>query len=326
MYNRKRILSGILFLLIIVLLCTGCNYNKKTNKDRKNTDNKSVFNTVKYKNGLELTNYSGDYEDLIIPESVDEKRIVKIGGIYEDNSFYGAFSSCNCKRIRVSSSIKEIEPAAFLSASKLESIEVDKNNKTYASIDGLLYSKDKKTLICIPPNYNNKTFIIPDGTVSVKSLVYNKLEKLIIPKTLKTIDIKCDYPAWYYDSKYVSADKLKSIIVDRNNKKFKSQNGILYNKQGTELLIFPQNSEIDEFTVPKNVRAIKYFYVNYLSKLKKLQIGRNVKIIEMESDYDFDLAESYRPTKLSIIGYKDSEIYKWYKKQNKSEYLVFRLI
>lgn len=319
MHNRKYILSGVLVLFIIVLLCAGCNNNKKTNIDRK-----IKFNTIKYKKGLELTKYSGNYEELSIPKFVDGKKIVKIGGFYEDDTFYGPFRGSNCKRIKLPSTIKEIEPDAFLSAYKLERIEVNKNNKKYASVDGVLYSKDKKTLICIPPNYKNKKFIIPDGTVSVKSLVYNDIESIIIPKTLKKIDINFSYPAWYYDLTYFSACNLKSIVVDRNNDYFKSKNGVLYNKKGTELLIFPENSEIEEFTVPKTVKVIKRFYINFLSNLKKLYVGKNVKKIELESDYDFELTDIYRPTKLTIIGYKDSEIYKWYKEQDESEYLIFK--
>lgn len=322
MYSKTRII----ILFIIVLLCAGCTINEKSTTE-SDTKRKSRFTTIRYKNGLELTEYSGNYEELTIPKFVDGKKLVKIGGFYDEyDYFYGPFRGSNCKRIKVPSTIKEIEPDAFLSAYKLERIEVDKNNKKYASVDGVLYSKDKKTLICIPPNYKNKTFIISDGTVSVKSLVYNDIESLIIPKTLKKIDINSYYPAWYYDSTYFSACNLKNIVVDRNNDYFKSENGVLYNKKGTELLIFPENSEIEEFTVPKTVKVIKRFYINFLSNLKKLYVGKNVKKIELESDYDFELTYSYRPTKLTIIGYKDSAIYKWYKEQDESEYLIFRLI
>lgn len=317
----KKIILSIFIVVFSLFSISGCSDNiiKINSED---------FNTVKYKTGLEINHYSGKNSQLDIPDTINGKKVLKIGGFYEESSYKGAFKDCECKSICIPASVTEIENAAFSSAPMLERIEVDKENKNYTSIDGLLYTKDKKILLCIPLNYGSKDFEIPKGTISAECLIYNGLENLTIPKSLKFIDIKYSFPAWYYSSDKVIDYQLKNIFVESGNRFFKSENGLLYSKNGKELLIYPENNDMTDFTVPKSVVTIKKFYINTLINLKKLTVGNNVKNIELEADYDYDLADPPDPKyhNLTIIGNKNSEIYKWYKSLDENDYLSFRQI
>jgi len=99
----------------------------------------------------------------------------------------------------------------------LKEIEVDQRNAHYISVDGVLYTKDMKTLIKYPPAKEDESFIIPDGVEcisrgafrsctnlksvtipnSVKTLEYcafedaNRLEKLQLPSTMLTMGEYC---------------------------------------------------------------------------------------------------------------------------------------
>ena len=72
---------------------------------------------------------------------------------------YQTFMSCAFKQIFIPASLKTIDFKTTSSLylprlifpPNLESIEVSENNSTYASIDGVLYDKDCKTLIYCPP-------------------------------------------------------------------------------------------------------------------------------------------------------------------------------
>lgn len=54
------------------------------------------------------------------------------------------------KKIKIGPSVTDIDGKAFYSCWALQYIEVDDNNPNYCDIDGVLYSKDKKTVICYP--------------------------------------------------------------------------------------------------------------------------------------------------------------------------------
>lgn len=59
-------------------------------------------------------------------------------------------SCCNLTNINISSEVTEIGDSVFSFCYKLESIQVDAANQTYATEDGVLFDKDKATLIACP--------------------------------------------------------------------------------------------------------------------------------------------------------------------------------
>lgn len=54
------------------------------------------------------------------------------------------------KVIHIGANVTDIDGKAFYSCWALQRIEVDENNPNYCDIDGVLYTKDKKTVVCYP--------------------------------------------------------------------------------------------------------------------------------------------------------------------------------
>lgn len=78
---------------------------------------------------------------------------------------------------------------------------------------------------------------------------------------------------------FTGAPKLKSITVDEKNKKFTAVDGILFNKNKTELIQYPGGKEGTEYTVPKSVTSVGAvsFYGN--NKLTKINLHDKVTSI-----------------------------------------------
>ena len=95
-----------------------------------------------YKNavieGTTLKKYKGNEESIVIPEG-----ITTIAGC--------ALSDCKAKKITLSSSVSKIEEKGLM-LYELERIEVDEKSNYFKSIDGVLYSKDGRTLVQYPQN------------------------------------------------------------------------------------------------------------------------------------------------------------------------------
>ena len=78
-----------------------------------------------------------------------------------------AFSACSyLKSIEIPSSVIEIGTGAFINCDNLISINADEENEYYCSEDGVLFNKNKTTLICYPLGKTNTTYVIPD-TVTI---------------------------------------------------------------------------------------------------------------------------------------------------------------
>lgn len=56
----------------------------------------------------------------------------------------------NLESIIIPASVQRIDPAVFMQCRKLESIEVDYENPSYTTLEGVLFSKKKRTLVTCP--------------------------------------------------------------------------------------------------------------------------------------------------------------------------------
>lgn len=126
--------------------------------------------------------------------------------------------------------------------------------------------------------YNKEEIIIPETiagcpVTKIKENALNKLnglKKVVIPNTVNTIELNAFYSCYNLESVNIPASvtyigetafdncrSLKSITVDENNQVYSSdENGILFNKDKTELLSCPLGSTLSSYTVPNSVKSI----------------------------------------------------------------------
>lgn len=119
------------------------------------------------------------WRDASIPSDVQ-----KIGSVAYSGCFF-------VTEFHIPKSVEIIGDLAFLGCSILESITVDDENPYWTSIDGVLYSKDEKTLYCYPTNKKNESFTVPEGVVNIylKAFGLNSdLKEINLPSTIKKID------------------------------------------------------------------------------------------------------------------------------------------
>ncbi len=67
------------------------------------------------------------------------------------------------------------------------SIAVHADNNAFCSLDGVLYSKDQKILICYPENKAGSRFNIPDGVERIERLENHNLREVIFPNSITEI-------------------------------------------------------------------------------------------------------------------------------------------
>ena len=72
---------------------------------------------------------------------------------------------------------------------------VDENNNNFSSVDGVLFNKDKKVLLCYPPCKIYDKYNIPDGVETINlnafcSGVNDKLKEIRLPKSIVNIELQ----------------------------------------------------------------------------------------------------------------------------------------
>lgn len=158
-YGLKKIIFAI---VIIIAVSISCYFSVRTvQKDTFEYEQTEIgYELVKFSNTGYMTTLDIDFVSEIEydSENPDVNSNFKINKDETKKvTSVGAYA-LNCdekiKVINIGPEVDYIEPKAFYSCWALREIKVDENNPNYCDIEGVLYSKDKKTLICRPCDHD----------------------------------------------------------------------------------------------------------------------------------------------------------------------------
>lgn len=194
---------------------------------------------------LSITGYTGNEAEFVIPEEIDGKKIT---GLRLD-SFY------SCSSITIPASISDISGQYYwqVSMRQLKTINVDENNRYFSSADGVIFNKDKTELIAYPPQKQDKEYIVPDSVKKIDRGAICRislLEKITISANVEDIEL-ADYDGALMP--FPGCTKLAVIDVNADNKNYCSVDGVLFDKNKTKIIQYPQGKSDDSYSVPDGV-------------------------------------------------------------------------
>ena len=113
---------------------------------------------------------------LNIPSTIDEYIVISLdtnmlwgtGYTYTEN--YENMEDNYITDITIPSTIIDVKDGNSYNQSKLQNIDVDSNNPNYASVDGVLYNKEKTKLIRCPTKKTN--IDIPSSVISIDEMAF----------------------------------------------------------------------------------------------------------------------------------------------------------
>lgn len=213
-----------------------------------------------------------DICSLSIPNSVET---------IESNSF--AYCD-NLEYVYIGSGISNLSSSAFYGCNKLSKINISSYNKTYCAIDGVLFSKDKTEIVIYPSGKMDSNYKIPDGVVKIYSDTFNTCNNLKTLAISKDVEVLGKENGSLYfvgialdPDVFTMCDGLVEFIVDAENPYFTSEDGILYNKDKTMLLKYPNNKTNIVYKVSDFVENISPAAFSGTQNLISLIIPDNVK-------------------------------------------------
>ena len=166
---------------------------------------------------------------------------------------------------------------------KFEAFEVEEGNNNFVAIDGVLYTKDLKRLVCYPRNKKDTIYEIQEGVMLLDqmSIASNMtLQTLVIPDSL--IIERKTYPGftWENDQPLIFSlynyNAIQNIETKETNPNYKSVDGVLYTKDLKEL-VYISSGRTKEVIIPDGVETIRERSI-YWS-----QVARNVSKIYIPS-------------------------------------------
>lgn len=171
----------------------------------------------------------------------------------------------NFKKLVVHKDIKELKHLNYFSS--LEKIEVDEDNILFSTIEGVLYSKDCRKMLCLPSAYTNKRLVLPHALEELPS-DYRFAEGIDV---IVFNDNKIDFSK-------ITNFCVATIEVPESNPYYKSVNGVLFSKDMKSLLLFPCGNLYEEYVIPDETVEIGSNAFSSTEKLKSININ-NVETI-----------------------------------------------
>lgn len=243
--------------------------------------------------------------------------------IAESVTVIGESAFLNCEsltEVEISSNVVAIGDKAFSNCTKLRNIEVNTNNTKYTSVSGILFNKNQTELMSYPPAKASDEYTVPETVRTIKTAAFYGAENLknivlsnnleiiqenafSLCKKLETINI----PSKVSDIQnyaFSPCESLTSINVDSGNIKYTSIDGVLFNKEKTEILCYPGKKEGNSYSVPESVKYIGHTTFYGAKNLVTIILPESVEEIK---EYAFMEATSLKHVKMSekikSIGY-----------------------
>lgn len=95
----------------------------------------------------------------------------------------------NLESIIIPASVRRIDPAVFMQCAELKSIEVDDDNPSYTTLEGVLFSKKKRTLVTCP-RMKTGDYILPAAVKKIAPYAFygcGALTAIQLPEGLRKI-------------------------------------------------------------------------------------------------------------------------------------------
>ena len=230
------------------------------------------FNYTTNNGKITITQYTGSDSDVPIPNTINGFKVTVIGSdaffqsenltsveigtnvtTIADNAFFQCFTLAS---VTIPASVTNIGLGPFFDCQALTVISVSPSNSFYTNVNQLLFNKSQTYLIQFPGGIG--------GTYTLPAAVTNVGEAFV-------------------------GNTLTNISVNAGNAIYSSVNGVLFNKNQTQLISFPGRATggvAGTYTVPASVTTIVSAAFEYATSVTNVIIGAGVTSIGYVAFFD----------------------------------------
>lgn len=179
---KKRIISIFAIVLCICIAFSGCSSvstllsGSDESIKYKVEDGEAIVVGVPNKSTV---------KKIVIPDEYEGVPVTKIADFAATNLEY-------VTEFYIGKNIKEIGTWALENNQHIAAYEVDESNESFCSVDGVIYTKDMKTIVFFPPAKEGE-YKVADTVENIRTKAFykcTKITKITLPDTVKEIQEK----------------------------------------------------------------------------------------------------------------------------------------
>ena len=181
-----------------------------------------------------------------------------------------AFINTNLTSVIIPNSVTSIGERIFGGCTKLTAINVDAGNNSYSAQDGVLYNKNKTTLIQYPAAKKDSTFTIPNSVTNIEDWAFDSCENLAsitIPNSVTNIGSYA-----FCDCKSLTSVTIPNSVTNIEDRAFYdcySLTSVTIPNSVTNIgsYAFCGCKSLTSVTIPNSVTDIEYLAFSYCESL-----------------------------------------------------------
>ena len=176
-----------------------------------------------------------------------------------------AFNSCSAlESVKIGKDVEKIGQGAFTNCQFVKAFDVDVHNAKYEAINGVLFTKDKTSLLLYPCGKEDD-YIVPEGTEKIEAFAFSdvqKLGKVKIAKSVTTIG----------PSAFKGAKILKEIDFQETTK---------LETIGDHAF---QNTKLENITIPASVKTLEGASFADIETLEEVHFAAGCQLKELSGN------------------------------------------
>ena len=221
--------------------------------------------------GTNMFAYCDKLNTLILPQTVtkmnmyaifdcDNLKEIKIPR--DCTEIKQAIAFCeNIEEVYINAGLVKFETSSFFACPSLKEIIVDENNPSFCSVDGVMFNKNKTTIVRFPASGPN-SYTIPNSvnTIGEHAFYDTNIISINIPTSVKTIE----------NGAFCSCENLESIVIPNSVSKL-GRSSFYYCSKLASIELSSQLTKIESSTF------------TFCRSLKSINIGANVTTIDTDA-------------------------------------------
>lgn len=249
---KNRILRSVV--LLSVVLCVTMLFTACTKSTEQGVKYKIVEENGEYHVEITSLSESSTTSDITIPDELDGYPVTKINN-------FSLFNTESLQIIRIGKNVREIGDWSLTNNKSMKEFVVDPENEWFTAVDGVLFTKDMKTLVCYPTAKNitldrfgltkdTTTYTVPEGVENIRNRAFYRcgyLTEVFLPTSLKTIG-EMAFHTCSALQKIVLPEGLESIGKDA----------------------FAYCTGLTEITIPSTTKVVSEYAFSYSENIKKV--------------------------------------------------------
>lgn len=209
-------------------------------------------------------------EEINLPEALKE-----IGSF--------AFSNCiSLRQMHIPKNVSYIGNGAFLGCTGIERFTISPDNPCFITIDGVIYSRDKKRVVAFPSGYKHSHYDVLDGTECIGDGAFAgaRISSISFPQSLKIIE------GWSFQlCKNLIELQIPDSVTEIGELAFRSCSSLARVKLSNNITvlsrqIFEGTPNLKRIVLPESVRIIEPVALSWSDGLEEIILNDGLEIIE----------------------------------------------